>query len=426
MQKTVKNNIKKLQGEINIPSDKSMSHRAAIFASLAKGISHIKNFSQGKDPHSTIQVLKNLGVNIDIKSDNEIFINSNTKFTCPPQILNAGNSGTTIRLMTGILAGQEFNSIITGDESLSTRPMKRIIEPLTLMGAKINSIDGKCPLKIYGQQLHAIDYQSKIASAQVKSCILLAGLFSDGITKFTEPYPSRNHSEILLKHMGADICIEGNSVSISKSKLSPLDIEIFGDISSAAFFIGAALIVNNSHIILKNIGLNPTRTGILEVIEKMGADYKILNKREICSEIIGDIEIKYSELKGCTIEGEIIPRLIDEIPIIALLATQACGKTVIKDAADLRNKESDRISTVVKQLKTLGANIQETPDGMIIEGKTELTGGCEVNSYKDHRIAMMLYVAGLICKKEILINDFDCTSISFPEFEELMHKIFKY
>ena len=426
MQKTVKNNIKKLQGEINIPSDKSMSHRAAIFASLAKGISHIKNFSQGKDPHSTIQVLKNLGVNIDIKSDNEIFINSNTKFTCPPQILNAGNSGTTIRLMTGILAGQEFNSIITGDESLSTRPMKRIIEPLTLMGAKINSIDGKCPLKIYGQKLHAIDYQSKIASAQVKSCILLAGLFSDGITKFTEPYPSRNHSEILLKHMGADICIEGNSVSISKSKLSPLDIEIFGDISSAAFFIGAALIVNNSHIILKNIGLNPTRTGILEVIEKMGADYKILNKREICSEIIGDIEIKYSELKGCTIEGEIIPRLIDEIPIIALLATQACGKTVIKDAADLRNKESDRISTVVKQLKTLGANIQETPDGMIIEGKTELTGGCEVNSYKDHRIAMMLYVAGLICKKEILINDFDCTSISFPEFEELMHKIFKY
>lgn len=424
MQKTVSNNFKYLKGEVTIPADKSMSHRAVILASLAEGKSVIKNFSKGQDPHSTLKILKNLGVNIEILSNSEISVNSNGRLKPSKTVLDAQNSGTTIRLMTGILAGQNFDSVITGDDSLIKRPMKRITEPLTLMGAKIETNEGKAPLKIYGQNLHAINYTSKISSAQVKSCILLAGLgVNDGITTYTEPYLSRNHTEIMLKQMGANIKTEGCTTSISKSELSPINIEIFGDISSAAFFIAAGLLVKNSHLLLKNIGLNPTRTGFLEVIKQMGAEFNILNQRDNCGEIVGDIEVRASELNECTIGGDIIPRLIDEIPIIALMATQATGQTIIKDASDLRNKESDRIKTVVTELKKLGAQIEETTDGMIINGRTKLTGGVEVNSHNDHRLAMMLYVAGLICQKEISITNFDCASISFPEFEKLMESL---
>jgi 3-phosphoshikimate 1-carboxyvinyltransferase len=331
-----------------------------------------------------------------------------------------------MRLISGVLAGQNFDSILIGDESLSKRPMKRIIEPLTFMGARITSNDNKAPLEIRGTEIHAIEYISKIASAQVKSCILLAGLYvNEGITTVTEPYTSRNHTEILLKHMGADITVDGTKVSIKKSELSPIEIEIFGDISSAAYFITAALVIPNSKIILKAIGLNPTRTGILDVVKKMGGDIKILDQRNICGEIVGDIEVQYSELKGCEISGEIIPRLIDELPIIAVLATQAKGQTVIKDAQDLRNKESDRIRTIVNELKKLGADIEETPDGMIIKGATELSGDCEVETYHDHRLAMSLYIAGLICKKEITVNGFEWVNISFPTFEKLINYIKK-
>ena len=418
MQKIVNKINNNLKGSVIIPADKSISHRAVMFASLAKGKSIIKNFSTGKDPLSSLNICKKLGINSEF-ADNDLIINSTGKLIKPKTTLDCGNSGTTMRLMSGILSGQNFNCTLIGDESLSKRPMKRVIEPLTLMGAEIKSNAFKAPLNIYGKNLHAIDYVSKLASAQVKSCILLAGLNADGKTSFTEPFVSRNHTEIMLKYMGADINTDKNTVTIEKSQLEPRTIEICGDISSAAYFIVAGLIVPNSKIILKNVGLNPTRTGMLEAAEKMGADIEILDKKIVSGEIVGDIQVSFSDLKACTIEGEIIPRLIDELPVIAVLATQAQGTTIVKDAQDLRNKESDRIKAVVTELKKIGANIEETPDGFIIKGKTPLTGGVEVETYHDHRLAMSLYVAGLICEKPISINGFEWVNISFPEFEKL-------
>ena len=425
MQKKVSTLNKPLNGEITIPADKSISHRAVMFSSLAKGKSIIRNFSDGQDPLTTLKIFNQLGIESEIK-ENKIIIKSNGILKQSTTPLDCGNSGTTMRLASGVLASQKFNSILIGDESLSKRPMKRIIEPLTQMGAIIKSNEFKAPLEITGQELHAIDYISQIASAQVKSCILLAGLGAkDGITSVTEPYVSRNHTELMLKAMGANIATDGTKVSIKKSELSPIEIDICGDISSAAYFIVAALIVPNSKIILKNVGLNPTRIGILDIAQKMGANIEILDEKEVYGEKIGDIQIEYSELKGCEISGEIIPRLIDEIPVIAVLATQANGQTIIKDAQDLRNKESDRITAVVAELKKLGADIKETPDGMIICGGDKLLGGCEVETYHDHRLAMSLYVAGLICEKEILINGFEWVNISFPTFEELFNTLTK-
>lgn len=411
-----------LKGRITIPSDKSISHRAVIFSSLANGKSVIKNFSKGHDPLSTLEVCKNLGINYEF-INNELHITSQGRLQTPENPLYCGNSGTTMRLMAGVLAGQKFNSTLTGDQSLSKRPMKRIIEPLSLMGASIDSNDNRAPLKISGAKLHGIGYTSRLASAQVKSAILLAGLFADGKTVFTEPYLSRNHTELMLSYMGADIRTNGLTVEISKSELKPQTIEISGDISSAAYFIAAGLIVPDSEIILQNIGLNPTRTGILDVLKSMGADIEILDKRTVSNEITGDLRVCTSDLKSCKISGDLIPRLIDEIPVIAVLATQAEGTTVIKNAEDLRNKESDRIRAVVTELKKLGADIEETQDGMIINGKTPLKGGAEVDTYNDHRLAMSLYTAGLISEKEILIKDFDWINISFPEFESIFAQI---
>ena len=425
MQKKVSTLNKPLNGEITIPADKSISHRAVMFSSLAKGKSIIRNFSDGQDPLTTLKIFNQLGIESEIK-ENKIIIKSNGRLKQSTTPLDCGNSGTTMRLISGVLASQKFNSILIGDESLSKRPMKRIIEPLTQMGAIIEANEYKAPLEITGKDLNAIDYISQIASAQVKSCILLAGLgVNNGVTSVTEPYVSRNHTELMLKAMGANITTDGTKVSIKKSELSPIEIDICGDISSAAYFIVAALIVPNSKIILKNVGLNPTRTGILDVAQKMGANIKILDEKEVYGEKVGDIQIEYSELKGCEISGEIIPRLIDEIPVIAVLATQANGQTIIKDAQDLRNKESDRITAVVAELKKLGADIEETPDGMIICGGGKLLGGCEVETYHDHRLAMSLYVAGLICEKEILINGFEWVNISFPTFEELFNTLTK-
>ncbi len=416
---TIKKDFNTLAGEVTIPADKSISHRAIIFSALAKGKSIIKNFSDGQDPHSTLNIFKKLGVEIIEKGD-VITINSTGELKQPNAPLDCGNSGTTMRLLSGVLAGQKFNSTLIGDASLSKRPMKRVITPLEQMGGEIKSKDFKAPLEIFGKNLNAISYNSPIASAQVKSCILLAGLNAEGITRVTEPYTSRNHTEIMLKAMGANLSVEGTTVSIEKSELRPIDIEIPGDISSAAYFICAGLIVPNAEIILKNVGLNPTRTGIIDVVKSMGGNIEILSERETCGEKVGDILVKYSpELKSCKISGEIIPRLIDEIPVIAVLATQAEGQTVIADAQDLRNKESDRITAVVTELKKLGAKIEETPDGMIITGKTSLKGNCEVETYHDHRLAMSLYVAGLITNNEIKINSFEWVNISFPEFENL-------
>lgn len=421
MQKIIHKVNSGLKGNVTIPSDKSVSHRAVMFASLANGKSVIKNFSKGQDPLSSLKVCKALGIDAEFKDN--LIIKSSGNLSAPSEALDCGNSGTTMRLMSGILAGQNFISTLIGDESLSKRPMKRIIEPLSLMGAEIAADNFKAPLTIYGTKLHSIDYVSKLASAQVKSCILLAGLNADGKTTFTEPYISRNHTEIMLKYMGANISVDKNTVTVEKSQLEPRTIEVCGDISSAAYFIVAGLIVPNSKIILKNVGLNPTRTGILEVAEKMGGNIEILDKRNISGEDVGDIQISYSDLKSCVIEGEIIPRLIDELPVIAVLATQAEGTTIIKDAQDLRNKESDRIKAVVTELKKIGANIEETPDGFIINGKTNLKGDTEVDTYHDHRLAMSLYVAGLICDKPISINGFEWVDISFPEFDKLFNSL---
>lgn len=423
MQKTVYKNLKGLKGSITIPSDKSISHRAVIFSSLAKGTSTINNFSKGADPLSSLDVVKFLGVDAEFNDENTLIINSSGRLEKPDKILDCGNSGTTMRMMAGILAGQNFNSVLTGDASLSKRPMKRIIEPLSLMGANINSEEGHAPLEIEGSGLLGIDYTSKLASAQVKSCLLLAGLFADGLTRFEEPYLSRNHTEIMLKHMGADIEISGLKVSIKRSQLKPLKIDVCGDISSAAFFIAAALIVPKSDIILKNVGLNPTRTGIIDAVKLMGADIEVIDSYVHSGEIAGDIRVKYSKLKGCVIEKALIPRLIDELPVIAVIATQAEGETIVKNAEDLRNKESDRIKSIVCELSKVGADIKETPDGFKISGKTKLNGGTQVECYHDHRLAMSLYVAGLVCENPVSINGFEWADISFPEFERLFAQL---
>ena len=412
-----------LNGEIEIPSDKSISHRAVMFSALAKGETIISNFSRGADCHSTLNIIKQLGCETENINDKTIKINSNGILKAPINNLDCGNSGTTMRLISGVLAGQNFNSTLIGDESLQKRPMKRIIEPLKLMGAKIEHNEFKAPLKIQGTQLNAVDYKSKLSSAQVKSCILLAGLNADGTTIFTEPFKSRNHTELMLDYLGADISVNDNSVSIKKSSLTAKNINIAGDISSAAFFMVAASITPNSKIIIKNVGLNPTRTGIMDVLNQMGANIKILDKQNIAGEDVGDVLVEYSELKGIEISGAIIPRLIDELPVIAILATQANGNTTVKDAQDLRNKESDRISCLVKELKKLGIEIEETTDGFIIEGKQKIKGGVQCECYHDHRLAMSLYVAGLISEKPIQINEFQWVDISFPEFLGLINKL---
>ncbi len=412
-----------LKGSIEIPADKSITHRAFMFSSLTKGKVKISNFSKGADCMSTLKIISQLGCSIEFINDKELIINAKNALKAPVEKLNCGNSGTTTRLMMGILSGQNFDSELFGDESLSIRPMKRVITPLELMGANFIHNNYKLPIKIKGRELIGINYNSPLASAQVKSCILLSGLNAKGETSFTEPYKSRNHTELMFKYMGADIKTNGNTVTVRKSQLNPINIEVCGDISSAAFFIIAALIVPNSDITIKNVGINDTRSGIIEVLKRMNADIELLNERVVSNENVADIRVKYSELKGTTIKGEIIPKLIDEIPVIAVAATQANGTTIIKDAQDLRNKEADRITAVNTLLSKSGADIQEKPDGLVINGKTELTGGCEIECYHDHRIAMSAYIAGLISKKPIKINEFQWVNISFPEFLQLISKL---
>ena len=410
-----------LKGEITIPADKSVSHRAVMFSSISKGKCKIENFSSGADCHSTLNIFKQLGVNIDFTDDKTLIVDSDGVLKPSRLPLDAGNSGTTTRLVSGILAGQDFNSVIIGDESLSKRPMKRIIEPLTQMGAHIEAVDGHAPLTIYGQKLHGITYTSKLASAQVKSSVLLAGLNAEGKTTYTEPYVSRNHTELLLSYLGADISVNGNSVTVAPSELCSKDIKIVGDISSAAFFIVAGLIVPNSDFIIRNVGLNNTRSGIIDVVKRMGGGINVFNEHIEAGELVGDLRVQHNDtLKGCEIGGEDIPRLIDELPVIAVLASQANGQTIVRNAEDLRNKESDRIKCLVSELTKIGINITETSDGFIVNGKSSITGNAQLESYHDHRLAMSFYIAGLISQHEIAINGFEWTKISFPEFEELV------
>lgn len=411
--------IHPLKGEITIPGDKSISHRAVMFGALSKGTTEVTNFLQGADCLSTIDCFRRLGVEIE-NTTNKILVHGKGLHGLkkPDSILDVGNSGTTTRLISGILAGQNFETVLNGDDSIQSRPMKRIMEPLKLMGADITSIYGNncAPLRITGSSLKGIHYTSQVASAQVKSCILLAGLYADGTTSVTEPTVSRNHTEVMLRGFGANISCQGKTASILPTpELFGQKIEVPGDISSAAYFIAAGLIVPGSEILVKNVGVNPTRDGLIHVCEAMGADITLLNKRENGGEPVADILVRHSSLKSTTIQGAIIPTLIDELPMIAVMACFAKGTTIIKDAAELKVKESDRISVMADNLSRMGAHITATEDGMIIEGGYPLHG-TEIDSHLDHRIAMSFAVAALASEGETTIKDADCVKISYPDF----------
>src|SRR3989339_995814 len=415
----------KITGEIEVSPDKSISHRALMISAISEGTSRIKNFLNADDCISTMNCLKNLGIDITNKKDEVIVRGKGLKLQEPKKVLDAGNSGTTVRLLSGILAGQEFITKITGDESLSRRPMKRIVEPLERMGANINTNNGCLPIEIKGGNLKPINYESKISSAQLKSCVLLAGLYADNITGFTEPEKSRDHTERMLKNFGAEVFVNWNTVSVrGKAKLRATDVFVPGDISSAAFFIVAAAIVKNSKLKIKNVGINSTRVGIVDVLRRMGSHLSIENKKEVGNEPMGDIIIESTDLKATEIKKEEIPFLIDEIPIIAVAATQANGITRITGAKELRVKECDRLSAISTELKKMGADITELEDGLIIKGPTNLKGAT-VNSYKDHRIAMSLAIASLVAEGNTEIIDRECVNISFPEFWNILGKITK-
>ncbi|MBR5510165.1 MAG: 3-phosphoshikimate 1-carboxyvinyltransferase [Lachnospiraceae bacterium] len=408
-----------LKGTVTVPGDKSISHRSIMFGALAEGTTRVTNFLQGADCLSTIDCFRKLGIQIENRS-NEILIHGKGLhgLQAPASLLDVGNSGTTTRLISGILAGQQFTSELNGDASIQSRPMKRIMDPLSLMGAKIRSIrdNGCAPLHIQGAPLHGIHYHSKVASAQVKSCILLAGLYADSPTSVTEPYLSRNHSEIMLKHFGASVTSEDTTATILPDpKLTAQEIKVPGDISSAAYFIAAALMVPGSEILIKNVGINPTRDGILRVCQDMGADITILNEDRTSGEPTADLLIRYSELHGTTVEGAVIPTLIDELPVVAALACFARGTTIIKDAQELKVKESNRIDVMVRNLSAMGAKITATDDGMIIEGGYPLCGAV-IDSKLDHRIAMTFAITALASDGETEIIGADCVQISYPNF----------
>lgn len=408
-----------LRGEIKVPGDKSISHRAVMFGALAKGTTSITNFLKGADCLSTISCFEKMGIEIE-QLPSEILIHGKGLhgLNAPETILDAGNSGTTTRLLSGILAGQSFCTTLTGDASIQKRPMTRIITPLSQMGGKIESLsdNGCAPLKITGHPLKPIHYLSPVSSAQVKSCVLLAGMYADGITKVTEPYLSRNHSELMLRSFGADVISEGTTAAITGNPvLEGQKVIVPGDISSAAYFIAAGLLIPGSEILIKDVGINPTRDGILKVCADMGADIQLLNKREYGKEPVADILVKHSELKATVIEGALIPTLIDELPMLAVMAAFAQGTTVIRDAQELKVKESNRLDIIVQHLSAMGADIIPTEDGMEIHGGKPLKGAV-LDSYMDHRIAMSFAVAGMAADGETEILNASCVDISYPEF----------
>ncbi len=412
-----------LQGTIKVPGDKSISHRALMLGAIATGETIIEGLLLGEDPRSTAACFQALGAEISQLNTEKVIVKGIGlgNFQEPTDVLNAGNSGTTLRLMLGLLASQPDKFFtVTGDHSLRSRPMSRVIKPLTQMGAKIWGRKGHtlAPLAIQGQQLKGLHYHSPIASAQVKSCILLAGLMADGKTTVTEPALSRDHSERMLTAFGAhlDIDPETHSVTITgNSQLTGQKVVVPGDISSAAFWLVAGAIIPDSNLLIENVGINPTRTGILEALQMMGADISLENERIVTGEPVADLRVKYSQLKGCTIEGDLIPRLIDEIPILAVAATFAQGTTLIKDAEELRVKESDRLAAVASELTKMGAKITEFADGLEITGQTPLTGSM-VESYHDHRLTMSLAIAALGSQGETIIQGAEAASISYPNF----------
>lgn len=415
-----------LRGTVTVPGDKSISHRAVMFGALAEGTTRVTNFLRGADCLSTIGCFRKMGIRIEENADEILICGQGLHgLHAPASVLDVGNSGTTTRLISGILAGQDFTSELNGDESIQSRPMKRIIEPLSQMGAQIESIRGNgcAPLRIKGAPLRGIHYTSKVASAQVKSCILLAGLYADGVTSVTEPYLSRNHTEIMLKAFGADITSEGTTAFVRPGRdLYAQEIRVPADISSAAYFIAAALIVPGSEIHIPNVGVNPTRDGFLRICREMGADIELCNENNDSGEPTADLLIRRSSLHGTIVGGAVIPTLIDELPLVAALACYADGTTVIKDAQELRVKESNRIDVMVENLRAMGARITATEDGMVIEGGYPLRGAV-IDSHLDHRIAMTFAVTALAADGETEIRGADCVRISYPGFYEDLARI---
>ena len=410
---------KPLHGEITVPGDKSISHRAVMLGAISQGTTSVTNFLKGADCLSTIDCFRKMGIDIEQTSE-EILIHGKGLhgLTSPQATLDVGNSGTTMRLLSGILAGQNFSCEITGDASIQKRPMKRIIAPLTAMGAKVNSIKGNdcAPLYIEGKPLKGIHYTSPVSSAQVKSCVLLAGLYGDSPTSVTEPFVSRNHSELMLASFGAQVSVDNTTVTIEpEPELEGQKVQVPGDISSAAYFIAAGLLIPGSEILVKNVGINPTRDGILRVCRQMGADITLLNQREHCGELSADLLIRHSTLKGAVIRGALIPTLIDELPVIGVMAAFAQGTTVIADAQELKVKESNRLDIMVHHLTAMGAKVTPTEDGMIIQGGETLHGAV-LDSHLDHRIAMSFAIAGLAAQGETQITRGDCVNISYPDF----------
>lgn len=416
-------NVERLVGEIDIPGDKSISHRAVMFGSIANGQTVISNFLMGADCLSTVSCFRKMGVTINIE-EGQVSVDGKglEGLVEPTVILDVGNSGTTTRLMMGILAGTSFHSCVIGDESIARRPMSRVTDPLKMMGAYIDGRENGqyTPLSIRGGDLKGLRYDSPVASAQVKSAILLAGLQTNGEeTIVTEPHKSRDHTERMLRAFGVEVQEDEKSASIvGGQSLQATNIFVPGDISSAAFFLVAGAIVPNSEIVLKNVGINPTRTGILDVLKMMGASIEIIPHKDQLFEPIADIIIKSSSLKGTVIDGDLIPKLIDEIPVIALLATQAEGETIIKDASELKVKETNRIDTVVSELSKIGATIKATDDGMVITGKTSLAGNAVVSSHGDHRIGMMLAIASCITNEPVQLEEAGAIDVSYPNFFE--------
>ena len=408
-----------LRGEVTIPGDKSISHRSIMFGSISKGITEIHNFLEGADCLSTISCFRNMGIDIENKNGIVTVHGKGLRgLNAPSCVLDCGNSGTTTRLISGILAPQHFDVTLTGDDSIQKRPMKRIMEPLSMMGADITSLrdNGCAPLSIRGRQLHGIHYHSSVASAQVKSSILLAGLYADGETTVTEPKLSRNHTELMLQFFGADVRTSGTTATVlPAAELYGNKVQVPGDISSSVYFVAAGLIIPNSEILIRNVGINPTRDGLIRVCKAMGADITLLNENHDYSEPTADILVRTSNLKGTIIERDIIPTMIDELPTVALMACFAEGTTIIRDAAELKVKESNRIAIMVQNLTAMGADVEETEDGMIIHGGNPLHGAV-IETKKDHRIAMTFAIAALAAEGETEILDAECVDISYPQF----------
>ena len=419
---------KYLQGVADVPGNKSVSHRAAMFGALAKGTTRITGFLRAGDTLATLEILRALGVEIREDSDGTLAVEGVgwDRLRAPSAPLDCGNSGTTMRLMSGILAGCDFASTLSGDESLSKRPMDRIRVPLEVMGAQIGGVGDTHlpPLTIRGGHLKAIDYALPVASAQVKSAIMLAGLRADGQTTITEPAATRDHTERMLRAFGVPVEVDGLQIGVRRgAKLTATEIEVAGDISSAAYFLVAGALRPGWEVTVRNIGINPTRTGLLDVLEEMGAQVLLIDERESGGEPVADIAVRGRELQAIEIGGDLIPRLVDELPVIALLATQAHGTTIIRDAAEMRVKESDRIAVMTSELKKLGADIEERPDGFIINGPTPLTGAKVCSPRGDHRIAMTLTVAGLIADGETIVENADAVQSSFPDFAQVLDSL---